>query len=184
MSHLPTVMSPPHSALDDVLCQMGQAGARICEIEAAEAGAGNISVLTAGTPDLPRYFGQSEPIELPGTYPALAGRTVLATGSGRRLRQISDDPLSAVGAIEINPDGRTATLHTSTARKFTRLTSELNSHLGVHDDQVARRGLNFHVVVHAQPPHLTHLSHVPHYRDTARLNRAVATTFGVDSPWA
>ena len=39
-------------------------------------------------------------------------------------------------------------------RLFERLTSEWNSHLGVHDDTVARTGTNFHAVVHAQPPHL------------------------------
>ena len=51
--------------------------------------------------------------------------------------------------------------------------SEWNSHLAVHDDTVARTGTNFHAVVHAQPPHLTYLSHVPAYRDEAYFNSRV-----------
>ena len=32
-------------------------------------------------------------------------------------------------------------------------------------------GTNFHAVVHAQPPHLTYLSHVPDYRDEDYFSR-------------
>jgi len=38
-------------------------------------------------------------------------------------------------------------------------TIEFNSHLAVHQDQVRLSGTNFHAVIHAQPPHLTYLSH-------------------------
>lgn len=62
-------------------------------------------------------------------------------------------------------------MFTSPRRLFTSLTSELNSHLGVHEDHVGRRGIDFHAVVHAQPPHLTYLSHIPAYRDDETLNR-------------
>jgi rhamnulose-1-phosphate aldolase len=51
------------------------------------------------------------------------------------------------------------------------VTSEWNSHLGVHDDAVDLTGTNFHAIVHAQPPRLTFLSHVPAYRDEEYLNR-------------
>jgi rhamnulose-1-phosphate aldolase len=35
---------------------------------------------------------------------------------------------------------------------------------------VARSGTNFHALIHAQPPHLVYLSHVPVYQDQAALN--------------
>ncbi len=38
---------------------------------------------------------------------------------------------------------------------------------------MARTGTNFHAVVHAQPPHLTYLSHVPAYADEAYFNSRV-----------
>ena len=163
----------PQPTLDELIAQIGEAGARICAIDASEAGAGNISVFMAWDVDVRRHFPQEEDFTLPEPAPALAGGTVLATGSGRRLRQIEADPLSAIGAVRIHEDGRTGTLHTAHSRRFARLTSELNSHLAVHQDQVERRGIDFQALVHAQPPHLTYLSHIPAYRDTERMNRAI-----------
>ncbi len=163
-------MTEPYAELDDLLESMGAGGARISEIDASEAGAGNISVYIGWDVELRRRFPEQTEMELPLAAPALAGRTLLVTGSGRRLRQIAADPLANVGAVRVHDDGRTGTLHTSPHRLFERLTSEFNSHLAVHDDHVRRRDVVFHAVVHAQPPHLTYLSHVPAYRDTAAMN--------------
>ncbi|GIG26615.1 class II aldolase/adducin family protein [Cellulomonas denverensis] len=163
----------PRPSLDDLLRAMGEAGARICELDAAEAGAGNISVYLGWDVDPAERFPIAEQITLPLPAPALAGRTLLATGSGRRLRQIAADPEAAVGAIRVHEGGSTATLFSSPRRQFERLTSEFNSHLAVHQDQVARRGIGFQAVVHAQPPHLTYLSHIPAYRDTKAMNAAI-----------
>jgi rhamnulose-1-phosphate aldolase len=40
----------------------------------------------------------------------------------------------------------------------------------VHNDQVGLTGTNFHALIHAQPPHLTYLSHLPAYQDETFLN--------------
>ncbi|SFB07774.1 class II aldolase/adducin family protein [Cellulomonas marina] len=164
---------PPFPTLDELLASMGAAGARICEIDASEAGAGNISVYAGWDLEVRRRFPLAAEMELPLPAPALAGRTVLVTGSGRRLRQIHEDPEANVAAVRIHEGGLTATVHTSPRRLFERLTSEFNSHLGVHQDQVARRRLTYQAVVHAQPVHLTYLSHVPAYRDTAAMNARI-----------
>ena len=50
------------------------------------------------------------------------------------------------------------------------MTSEFNSHLAVHNDQISASDTNFHAVIHAQPIHLTFLSHVPRYQDEQYLN--------------
>lgn len=163
----------PYPSLDEILVSMGAAGARISDIDASEAGAGNLSAFVGWDVEVRRAFPVAEELELPWPCPALAGRIVLVTGSGRRLRQIAQDPLANIGALRIHDDGVSATLHTSPRRLFTVLTSELNSHLAVHDDQVGRRALLFHAVVHAQPPHLTYLSHVPGYRTTEVMNRRI-----------
>lgn len=55
-------------------------------------------------------------------------------------------------------------------RRFERVTSEFNSHLAVHYDQVMASETNFYAVIHAQPPYLTSLSHAPRYQDEATLN--------------
>lgn len=163
-------ITEPYPSLDELLDSMGVGGARICEIDASEAGAGNISLCIGWDIEVRRRFPLAEEITLPLAAPALAGRTILVTGSGRRLRQIQDDPLAAVGAVRIHEGGASATMHTSPHRLFERLTSEFNSHLAVHQDQVDRRGVIFQAVVHAQPPNLTYLSHIPEYRRNAVMN--------------
>ncbi|CAN5190389.1 rhamnulose-1-phosphate aldolase [soil metagenome] len=166
-------ITQPYPELDELLASMGVAGARICEIDASEAGAGNISVYVGWDLEVRRRFPLETEIELPLPAPALAGRTILVTGSGRRLRQIQDDPEASVAAVRIHDGGLTGTMFTSPRRLFEKLTSEFNSHLGVHQDQVARRGISFQAVVHAQPMHLTYLSHIPAYRDTKALNARI-----------
>jgi len=163
----------PFPELDELLASMGAGGTRISEIDASEAGAGNISVYIGWDIELRRRFPIESEITLPLPAPALAGKSMLVTGSGRRLRQIHEDPLAALGALRIHEGGLTATLHTSPRRLFEKLTSEFNSHLAVHQDQVTRRGVDFQAVVHAQPPHLTYLSHIPAYRDNAAMNAQI-----------
>ena len=75
-----------------------------------------------------------------------------------------------MGALIVREGGRTGTLHYSSRRLFKNLTSELNSHLAVHEDQVRERGVQFLSVVHAQPVHLTYLSHIATYRATDIMN--------------
>ncbi len=164
---------PPYPELDELLTMVGEAGYRLSEIDATEGAAGNISVYIGWTVEPRRWFPQLETITLPVQVPALAGKTFLVTGSGRRLREIIQEPVAHVGYVVIGDDGTTAQLYSSYRRRFARLTSELNSHLAIHQDHIMRIGTNFHVVVHAQPPHLTHLSHIPAYRDFMYLNTHV-----------
>lgn len=152
---------------------IGQAGQRLGEIDASEGAAGNISVYVAWPLDLESQFPVVETLELPEPAPELAGGALLVTGSGRRLREIADDPAANLGVVVVEEGGATARLYTSPRRLFARLTSEFNSHLAVHRDQVARSGTNFHALIHAQPLHLTYLSHVPRYQDTLYLNRHI-----------
>jgi rhamnulose-1-phosphate aldolase len=93
------------------------------------------------------------------------------SGSGCRLRDILDDPTANLGVVVVNPDGETARLYTVHRPAFARVTSEFNSHFAVHHDQISLTGTNFHAVVHAQPQHITYLSHIPRYQDQTVLNR-------------
>jgi rhamnulose-1-phosphate aldolase len=166
-------LTEPLPELDEILVSIGEGGRRVAAIDAGEGAAGNISVCVGWPIEIRRRFPLAEPIDLPVPAPRLAGHTVIVTGSGRRLRDLAANPVAGLGAVRIAADGVTATLHSSPTRLFDRLTSEWNSHLAVHDDTVARTGTNFHAVVHAQPPHLTYLSHIPAYRDEAHFNRRV-----------
>lgn len=166
-------ITPPLPELDELLASMGEGGRRIALIDAGEGAAGNISVCLGWPIEVRRRFPLPEPVALPVPATHLGGHTILVTGSGRRLRDLAADPVANIGAVVIAPDARSATLWSAPGRLFERLTSEWNSHLAVHEDTVARTGTNFHAVVHAQPPYLTYLSHVPAYREEAYLNARV-----------
>jgi rhamnulose-1-phosphate aldolase len=166
-------VDPPFPTLTEIMGLIGEAGRRLAEIEASEGAAGNISVYIGWSIDPRRQFPLQETIPIPTPVPELADGLFLVTGSGRRLREIGSDPEANLGAVRVNPDGRTATLYTSPERLFERLTSEFNSHLAVHRDQVTRTGTNFHALIHAQPLHLTYLSHIPRYQDERYLNQHI-----------
>lgn len=158
---------------DEVLESISAAGRRLNDIGAVEAGAGNISAAFDWDVDLSDYFPQQTEIQLPYYSPALAGYTVLVTGSGCRLRDLARNPRNNLGAVVVHEGGKTGTLHYRKKGNFDRPTSEFNSHLAVHQDQIADRGISFHAVIHAQPPKLVLLSHVPAYASTENLNHAI-----------
>jgi rhamnulose-1-phosphate aldolase len=160
----------PYPELSEILTSIGVAGARVATIDAGEGGAGNISVCIGWPIEPRRVFPMEEQIQLPLAAPHLVGALIVVTGSGRRLRDVGLDPAANLGAVRVGTDGETATLYTSPRRLFERLTSEWNSHLAVHDDTVGRTQTVLHAVVHAQPPHLVYLSHLPAYRDESYLN--------------
>lgn len=157
-------LDQPFPDLDELLSTIGVAGQRLGSINASEGGAGNISIYIGWPMEVRRRFPLVEDIVLPLEVPALAGKMVIATGSGRRLPEIHKDPAHNLGVVIVDADGLRARLYTAPQRLFERITSEFNSHLAVHNDQVSRTGTNFHALIHAQPPYLTYLSHIPAYR--------------------
>jgi rhamnulose-1-phosphate aldolase len=164
------MLEEPYPDLNDLLEMMGEAGTRLSDIEASEGAAGNISICLDWYVELRTRFPLVEEIELPEPVPELAGKTFLVTGSGRRLREIVDEPSVSIGCVVVQAGGRTGQMYSAYNRRFQRLTSEFNSHLAVHYDQIKASGTNFHAVIHAQPMHLTYLSHVPRYQDENFLN--------------
>ncbi|MGB8983498.1 MAG: class II aldolase/adducin family protein [Anaerolineales bacterium] len=156
--------------LDSLLSELGQVGKRLSEIGAAEGAAGNLSICLREPVEVAARFPNMQPIELPVSAPDLAGATLIVTGSGRRLREIAEAPTANLACIVVEPGGRTGKLFTAPDPPFKRVTSEFNSHLAVHHDQMRGRDLKRHAILHAQPLRLTYLSHVPAYRDEQYLN--------------
>jgi rhamnulose-1-phosphate aldolase len=160
----------PYPELEELVTSVGEAGRRVSEIGASEGAAGNISIFIGWPIDPRRRFPDIENLKLPVAVPGLANKSLLITGSGRRLREIIDDPTANLGFLLIDANGETGKLYTSPRRLFAKLTSELNSHLAIHEDQVKKTETNFHALVHAQPPYLTYLSHTSVYQDEQYLN--------------
>jgi len=165
------MLQEPYPELDDLLEMMGEAGRHLAEIEASEGAAGNISVCLRWPVEPRTRFPVMDEIELPQPVPELAGATFLVTGSGRRLREVIEIPTANIACIVVNEGGTTGKLYTSYHRRFERVTSEFNSHLAVHYDQIRASNTNFHAVIHAQPMHLTYLSHIPRYQEEHYLNQ-------------
>lgn len=150
-----------------LLVAIGATGTRMVQLGAAEGAAGNISVFVRQlTPDT--RFTAQETLTLPVAVPALADGWIIVTGSGQRLGDIATTPERVLCLLQIQPGGTHAVLHAGATRGPT---TELNSHLAIHDDQIARHGHTTHAVVHAQPLRLTYLSHMPRYRDSETWSR-------------
>lgn len=160
----------PYPELIELLEVIGEAGARLSDIDASEGAAGNISVYIGWEIDPRRQFPLGEKIRLPETVPELGGKHLLVSGSGRRLRDIIQDPSANLGCLYVESGGVDGVLYRSPRCLFANLTSELNSHLAVHRDQIVQTQTNFHAVIHAQPPYLTYLSHIPRYQDESYMN--------------
>jgi len=85
-------INTPFPELEELLTMIGEAGYRMSEIGATEGAAGNISVCVGWPIEVRRRFPLAETIDLPIVVPELAHHTILVTGSGRRLREIMEDP--------------------------------------------------------------------------------------------
>jgi rhamnulose-1-phosphate aldolase len=157
--------------LDQLVYQLGQAGVRLADGGAAEGAAGNMSVCVRKPLDVSALFSQQQSIELPHHSPELAGMMLLVTGSGRRLREVAEAPLANLACIFVEEGGRSAKQFTSSQAQFKRVTSEFNSHLAVHSDRMRAQEIELHTVLHAQPLHLTLLSHQAEYQDEKFLNQ-------------
>src|ERR1044072_322887 len=144
------MLKPPYPELDDLLEMMVEEGKHLARIKVCEGAARNIFVCLRWHMEPPTRFPVMEDIELPQPVPELAGATFLVTGSGRRLREVIEIPTANIACIVVNEGGLTGKLYSSYHRRFERVTSEFNSHLAVHYDQIRASNTNFHAVIHAQ----------------------------------
>ena len=156
--------------LGELLKQMGEVGKQLSEIGASEGAAGNISICVRQPLNITEFFPDITMIDLPVPAPDLVGANLIVTGSGRRLREIADAPTANLACIVVLDGGAQGIMFTSPVAQFKRVTSEFNSHLAIHQDQMRLRPIQVHAVVHAQPKHVTFLSHIPKYQDGEYLN--------------
>lgn len=157
--------------LSQLMNQLGQVGKQLSDMGAAEAAAGNLSICVRGSLDVFEYFPEVRMMDLPVSAPDLAGATLIVSGSGRRLRDILEAPAANLACIVVEPGGKMGKMFTSPDCPFRRVTSEFNSHLAVHHDQMRSRDIKLHTILHSQPLYLTYLSHIPEFQDEGYLNR-------------
>ena len=165
-------MPPAISTFTRIIQEMGEAGQQMTELHAAEGSAGNISAVIRDLPEFNSDYTQFIKYTLPIEVPMLARGWVIISATGRRLRDLGRAPQISVVALHINRDGASADLYSAMPGLLP--TSELNSHLAIHNQQVAQNNSTFHAVVHAQPPYITFLSHMDRYaQSTEMFNKQV-----------
>ncbi len=165
-------LSPPDltfDSLDDVLNSIGAAGARVSAIEASEGSAGNISVLYSWKNGSDSRFSERWVMPSPLEVPGLSGAWLAVTGSGRRLREVESSIGANVALVEVLEGGKELAVYGSPDRLYQKPTSELNTHLALHERHASPGG-PIHTVLHAQPLHLTYLSHLSGYQSAEALN--------------
>lgn len=154
--------------LSKIIFDIGQAGQQLYELGAAMASSGNISVYASKLSVDTDIFPRAETIALPIPAAALEKGWLVMTGTGRRLRDVLDLPEENLCLLNILAGGTEAELYSYNG---VLPSSEMNSHLAVHNDQVMRTGMSQHAIVHAQPLDLTYLSHLPAYNNRRTFSR-------------
>jgi len=153
------------------LLEMAEVGKVVHSMQASEGASGNISIMVDEDLDPSPLFTEQIPIRLMRPFAKLAGKFVFATGSNCRLRRISLNPLHSVAFLEIISDGSEAIMHIHKDHSFSKPTSELESHLMLHQRAVEKGNLEFNAVLHAHPRFIKFISHIPEYQDEDYLNQ-------------
>jgi len=159
--------------LETVMAECAEVGRYLWERGWAERNAGNISVdITDTSCDaacVELDIGSLPYQRLAARYLPLAGRTFLVTGTGKRMRDLAQQPRQSLSIVRVSPDGAGYyMLWRADAACWP--TSEFNSHLGIHQ-LLQRKNAPQKAVLHTHPNELIALTHLPALCDEAALNR-------------
>ena len=137
-----------------------------------ERNGGNISLLLSPEELAPYSCCLHVQRELPLGFcaPALAGRTLLVTGTGKYFKNVSADPAAHLGIIRISPTGDTASLLWGFSGGGT-YTSELPAHLASHAQRLARDAQH-RVIMHCHPTNILAMTFV-HSLDEREFTRSL-----------
>jgi len=136
----------------------------------AERNAGNISVDVTGLVGSDHHG--LDDIAIAGeerSYPYLAGRSLLITCTGSRMRDMIDHAEDNTCILRMDDRGDGYRMIRS-PHADSRPASELASHLGIHQIMRARK-TDMAAVLHTHPTELVALTHIPRFKDEAVLNR-------------
>jgi len=161
-------------ALGPIMGEMLGVGDYLWDRGWAERNAGNISV------DVTRHvsgcdLGPAPEIqgEFEFSYPVLADRYFLVTGSGRRFRDVTKDAASNACILRISGDASGYSLvWGGEAGPDFKPTSEFPAHLRLHE-HLRKNDASEDVVLHTHPNDLIALTHLPEYRTGEALSKVL-----------
>ncbi len=136
----------------------------------AEGGAGNISLdVTEFYEGITMDFRTFPMVPLKKTYPHLSSRHLFVTTRGSRFRELADDPAHHICLVKTNKAGNAYQLLFEDLDHPNEPTTELLTHLGIHD-MIQARGSGEKAILHTHATGLVTLSHVPGLQDEKKLN--------------
>lgn len=138
----------------------------------AEKNAGNISINVSDLLSVEDVEGYNKSVffDLEKHTPALAGKILIITSSGSRMRDVKKHPRSETCLIEINDSGsKYRILSTGEAGSARQPTSEMPAHLVIHDFLV-RNQRKERVVLHAHVTEAIMLTHHPDFKKEESIN--------------
>lgn len=136
----------------------------------AEGSGGNISVnVTEHYPAIKMDFRTYPMIPLDVRYPALAHHHIFITAKGSRMRTLLKDPGKGICLIKISKKGDYYQVLYEDPENQLEPSSELPSHLAIHNLMV-KRGEGERAVVHAHVDELVALTHDKNLQSEAKLN--------------
>lgn len=156
-----------------ILAALAETAGLLWEQGWAEANAGNLSCdVTEILPEPLAGGAGAAPTPCGAPFPELAGRRILVTAAGTRMRDLAREPDRGCGVLQCSGDGSSFVgTALADATPFTP-TSELPSHLAIHA-ALRRRGSPERAVVHTHPTELLALSHDPDLAGEGRLDAAL-----------
>jgi rhamnulose-1-phosphate aldolase len=138
----------------------------------AEGAAGNLSIALKDPPLDPSSFSSSSIYPLPQRYPRLARQYFLVSGSGQRLRDFSRHLEECLGVLYIEEGGDS--YRVCWGFQGTRPSSELNSHLAIHEVRQSSTA-PIQVVYHVHATHLILVSSYENCRTSVQLSSLLCT---------
>ena len=160
-------------ALNDIIKEVSEVAGYLWQKGWAERNAGNISVNITHLITNPTYPIDEYPyFELKTSHSVLSSGFFLVSGTGKRMRDLARDPQGNTLFIHLDQEGRGYRImgHDGKATENFRPTSELPTHLGIHQ-MIAMRGSTEKVVIHTHATELVALTQIREFCHQEKLNR-------------
>ena len=138
----------------------------------AERNAGNISVNLSGLIKEDFTAVEEYPVfNLDRKYATIAGGMFFVTGTGKRMRDLARNPMKNACILKITGEGdRYHILSRNKNNLYDfRPTSELPTHLAIHEQMVINNSPN-RAIVHTHPNELVAMTQIKEFQEEARLN--------------
>lgn len=157
--------------LDSIIQETAEVAGYLWQRGWAERNAGNISINISEIVDIEITDYSPFPfLDLPFSYPKLAGNCFLVTGTGKRMRDLAHKPMKNALILRVNQEANGYWILSQKAGSDSFLpTSELPTHLGIHQ-LIAERGSSEKVVMHAHATELIALTHAEEFCNEDNLN--------------